>query len=264
MGREGLIGIRIDGEDKLTYDHWDSLPEHLGADMVKFCVEKTEAIDWLNVRKFARWLQDVPKIETAKERHLRMLQYVSEMTDTDEEYYEKMRLLAEEMTNTLNKILKRGTYEKTNNYITDSLSCQYAYIVNLDTMTLELYKGHQTSPHKKGRYADNEGYVSLGCQATYYPCALVGEYSVFDIPDDWVQCFIEDRLDYVDPKVEQFFQSIEGNLAEEKFLEYKKNCYQNKLLKKAVNLGIVETQAVFEELISQQYTITAKNRTARI
>jgi len=264
MSTRGIIGIRIDSEDKLAYNHSDSYPEHLGTDIVKFCVEKTEAIDWLKIRKLARGLKDVPEVETAEEKRRKHFQYSAKMTDTAEEALEKIRMLVEEGNNILHKILNRGTYEKSNGFITDSLYCQYGYIVNLDSMTLELYKGEQMAPHQKGRYADNEGYVTPGCQATYYPCALVGEYSVFDIPDDWVQCFTEDRLNYVDPKVEQFFQSIEGNLAEEKFLEYKKNCYQSHLLKKAVNLGIVETQVAFEKLISQQQAITRKKRTAPI
>lgn len=37
MGTRGLCGFRINGKDKLSYNHYDSSPDYLGEEVVKFC-----------------------------------------------------------------------------------------------------------------------------------------------------------------------------------------------------------------------------------
>lgn len=51
-------------------------------------------------------------------------------------------------------------------FIKDSLFCEYAYIVNLDTDQLEFYCGFQHKPDETNRY---------GCEEDrgYYPCRMV-------------------------------------------------------------------------------------------
>ena len=39
MGTRGCYGFRKNGIDKLTYNHYDSYPDGLGSDVVKFCKE---------------------------------------------------------------------------------------------------------------------------------------------------------------------------------------------------------------------------------
>jgi len=38
-------------------------------------------------------------------------------------------------------------------FMADSVFCEYAYILNLDTEELEIYRGRNTNPHAAGRYA---------------------------------------------------------------------------------------------------------------
>lgn len=42
MGTRGLYGIRKDGVDKVTYNHFDSYPEYLGKNMLKFCMSHSK------------------------------------------------------------------------------------------------------------------------------------------------------------------------------------------------------------------------------
>ena len=39
MGTRGLYGLRKNGEDKLTYNHFDSYPDWLGSKVFEFCKE---------------------------------------------------------------------------------------------------------------------------------------------------------------------------------------------------------------------------------
>lgn len=69
----------------------------------------------------------------------------------------------------------------------DSLFCEWAYVVNLDTEELECYKGFNKSPVPEGeRFAgpalpDNQG---------YYPVALAKTYSIHDLPS--LKAFCDD------------------------------------------------------------------------
>lgn len=50
-----------------------------------------------------------------------------------------------------------------NNFIKDSLWCEYGYIINLDEETLEFYKGFQKTPQEGNRYTiepNENGYCS--------------------------------------------------------------------------------------------------------
>lgn len=71
-------------------------------------------------------------------------------------------------------------------FINDSLFCEWGYIVNFDTKTLEVYQGFQTDPYDKGRYATETRYRS---DKSYYSCALIAELPLDHLPD---------KLDYLE------------------------------------------------------------------
>jgi len=53
-----------------------------------------------------------------------------------------------------------------NKFLYDSLFCEWAYIINLDTETFEGYRGLNKNPAAKGRYAskkirDNNDYLGV-------------------------------------------------------------------------------------------------------
>ena len=41
-------------------------------------------------------------------------------------------------------------------FLLDSVFCEFAYICNVDTMKLEIYKGFNRNPKAKGRYASKQ------------------------------------------------------------------------------------------------------------
>jgi hypothetical protein len=66
-------------------------------------------------------------------------------------------------------------------FMKQSLHCEWAYFVNIDAGTFEVYKGFQREPHQLGRFADETQ------RSGYYPCALVAEFPLDDIPEDWIK-----------------------------------------------------------------------------
>lgn len=114
MGTRGAVGFYKDGKEKVGYNHWDSYPSGLGQVVVNYLKGKT--IDEL--KKFC----DEIKL-TGSHNAL-----------NDEEEF-------------------NSEFEDYKTFLHDSLFCEYAYIINLDTGMLEFYTGFNQDPDAKGRYA---------------------------------------------------------------------------------------------------------------
>jgi hypothetical protein len=77
-------------------------------------------------------------------------------------------------------IIDKGIIIDSNEFIYNSLFCEWAYIVNFDSRFFEIYRGFQKYPHNKGRYSLNKTIKN-----NYCPCALIKEYKFNEIPNDW-------------------------------------------------------------------------------
>jgi len=167
MGTRGLVGIKVNGKKKYSYNHFDSYPDGLGMDVVNFC--KT-------VNNWGKFKKNAADVMLVSER--------SKPSVAIQKKYAKFCNLgvsegkADNWYCLLHDVQGVATFEQiyngnlshminSNSFIKDSLFCEYAYVINLDTMNLEMYKGFQ----KKGK--------------KYLPCKLVGEFPLTDIPDDW-------------------------------------------------------------------------------
>jgi len=60
-------------------------------------------------------------------------------------------------------------------FIKNSLFCEYAYIINLDTKKMEFWKGFQHKPNPNNRYGTKP---RNGYKDDYYPCKMVATYSL--------------------------------------------------------------------------------------
>lgn len=167
MGTRGLYGFRKNGEDKLTYNHFDSYPDCLGDTMVRFC--KETSIEELN-EIFDRIVLVNEDDKPTKAQILECAEYYngSVSNQSIEDWY---CLLREAQGNP--DVYKHGLkYMIDNhNFIKDSLFCEYAYIINLDANYLEFYVGFQEEPCELNRYGTEE-------DNGYYPCKLVALYPI--------------------------------------------------------------------------------------
>ena len=69
-------------------------------------------------------------------------------------------------------------YQEGKSFLYDSLFCEYGYLINLDTMKLELYVGFQKEPQEGNRYGTEP---TSGHDKNYYPSKLIGELDLLDL-----------------------------------------------------------------------------------
>ena len=114
MGTRGLYGYKIDGELKLTYNHGDSYPSYLGSNVIKYiCLYSIDEI-----KQIAKSIEMV--------------------NDPDDYYYNNLR----KHQGDLRAYHRNGVTMMIDNrdFIEDALFCEWAYIINLDTLKLEIYR----------------------------------------------------------------------------------------------------------------------------
>jgi hypothetical protein len=175
MGTRGLMGVRVNGTDKLTYNHLDSYPEGLGADVIKDIKEV-----YSNKGIYKIFKEKAIKLELVNgderptpEQKAELIKHADLVVSgrSSDDWYCLIHGLQGKLADTI----ASGYMIDYHEFINDSLFCEYAYIANLDEDVLEVYKGFQTKQHSKGRYATSKGEKPYSsCKRDYYPCALVG------------------------------------------------------------------------------------------
>lgn len=176
MGTRGLYGFRKNGIDKTTYNHWDSYPDCLGHTMVEFC--KETSITEMNEIYDKLVLVEEGSKPTKKQIGECIEFYDGGVStgDTSDWYC----LLREAQGNP--NVYKHGLKYMIDNheFIKDSLFCEYAYIINLDTNCLEFWVGFQHKPDEDNRYGtENDN--------NYYPCKMMSKYPLDSINQYSVQ-----------------------------------------------------------------------------
>ena len=181
MGTRGLYGFRKNGVDKTTYNHFDSYPDGLGADVINFI--KKHSIDELE--KFYNRIQMVQEDATPTKEEIKTcvdagLCDLSVSKQSTNDWYCLLRNIQGSLDALYNSPV--AYMIDNSDFIKDSLFCEYAYIINLDENVLEYYEGFQARPDKDNRY---------GHQKTdgYYPCKLTST-----IPLDYIMETETDKI----------------------------------------------------------------------
>lgn len=159
MGTRGTYGYRKNKQDKLMYNHYDSYPDGLGQNMLEYIkiYSNKEINDIYDEIKF---VEDDKNWNLSGEMETRIQSREVYLSS----FHEDKTILMPEY----------------NDFIKDSLMCEWGYIVNLDTECLEVWKGFQKIPQKDNRYgAESEN--------GYYPCKLIAEIPFDDLRKDKVQ-----------------------------------------------------------------------------
>lgn len=150
MGTRGAIGFRINGELKVTYNHFDSYPSGLGQEFLEFvqkhCVsENTLQSLKEKVVKVIMVDEDIPPTES---QYKDLKNYWDTEVSNGTDWYALLRraqgisgldAIAEDKLHFM--IDSKG-------FLRDSLFCEYAYIIDLDKCTANFYKGFNRDESK--------------------------------------------------------------------------------------------------------------------
>lgn len=201
MSTRGLMGHKLNGQYHGTYNHDGSYPAGLGKKVIDFILLMNKAEKWEQL------INKLPQMQIIDENK----DALPELAEHYEQKFGSGGLWGHskaEWYNLLRKLQGTGYYWAITegmlehmpdniDFIRDSLFCEYAYIINLDDMTLELYCGWQkkmppNSPFK--RLKGNE----------YAPCKKIGEMKLADITN----------ADQAYETMSAFYRAEEGNEAE--------------------------------------------------
>lgn len=174
METRGVYGIRKEGQDKLTYNHYDSYPEWLGQQVYDF-IHSTSIEEMHEI--FDRIVL-VKESSDPTEEQIEMCKKYTNLSVSGRSFKDWYCLLRDTQGNL--EVYKDGLkyMVDSQNFIKDSLFCEYGYIINLDDNTFEVYEGFQEVPNNN-RYAcdPNRG---------YYNCRLLIAYPLNNIPVNWI------------------------------------------------------------------------------
>ncbi|HBD94633.1 MAG: hypothetical protein A2355_02580 [Spirochaetes bacterium RIFOXYB1_FULL_32_8] len=179
MSTRGAWGFFRNGESatKITYNHMDSYPEFLGQNVVDFI--RNSSIDELNTI-----FDKIILVDNSEKPTEEQIDECKSFANTDVStgsLYDWYCLLRntqgqpELYKENLRYMLDSGKFLK------DSLFCEWAYIINLNTNELEIYRGFRKKPNKK-----SNRYKILNSENGYYSCEILYTYPLDKIPDNWL------------------------------------------------------------------------------
>jgi len=173
MGTRGIYGFRINGEDKVTYNQFDTYLDGLGLIMCTF-VADTPA------KKLKTIAEDIVLVSLDTKPTKEQIAICRDFADlsVSERTYEDWYCLLRNAQNNPEAYRDTGLIYMIDShwFLADSLFCEWAYIANIDEDILEFYTGYNKDPKAPGRYAAS----TKKSEAEYY-----GVRHIVDIPMTW-------------------------------------------------------------------------------
>lgn len=178
MSTRSATGVRFENTDKLSYNQFDGYPTGVGNEVLK---ELREEIAQLGYdQALAKWREQAKALvlvdestEPTAEDLERFKDAHDDAVSTGKDWY---FLLRKDHGSILVR-LRRGVATQGNDFILDSLFCEWAYVLNLDEEVLEVYQGFRKKRHRQGRYA-----ALKAPKSDYFPCAQIGAFPLKALP----------------------------------------------------------------------------------
>jgi len=208
MGTRHLICVVKDGEYKVAqYGQWDGYPSGQGLTVLRFLTKemdrarfesKIDEISWLTDEEHeARWVECGADPNSEFVSSSMAERYAEKYPENNRDTGGKILSIIQDSDKPL-KLINHL------NFAADSLFCEWAYVIDLDKNTFEVYKGFNKEPLEKGeRFAwlDKESASieldgdTLIRKSDYHPIKLVKSFVLDEtLPseEDFLNCFNED------------------------------------------------------------------------
>ena len=171
MSTRGLIGFYKNGQTKVTYNHSDSYPSYLGVNILNELRQYTIGI--MN----ATFKEIILVKEYSKPTNKNIRKYITHSNDlVDDGNLYNWYVLLRNTQGTFKPYLDWKIFHMidSQNFIKDSLFCEWAYIVNLKTKRLEVWQGCQT--------VENNNRYNIKTDDEYKSCKLLISFPLNDLP----------------------------------------------------------------------------------
>ena len=189
MGTRNLTCVVQNGEYKFAkYGQWDGYLGSLGLGILTFLRDKFDR------QKFLAGLANVSTVTKTQMKQFWMDAGAEPNQDwvnmmVSEEFKRVHPELSREFSGyELLAGIQNGTVKHSNpevSFAGDSLFCEWAYVLDLDKNTFEVYKGFNTNPLPANeRFASITTREKAGEPKEYYPVRLLKSYSLRRLPND--------------------------------------------------------------------------------
>lgn len=180
MGTRNLTIAILDGKPRIAqYGQWDGNPEGQGAIALQFLHGMDRAAFISKLRR-CRFLgdsaEDKAYVEKVDATPNWPQVYPALTRDTGAEILQLVQDWSEE-----GEILLGNQYD----FAADSLMCEWAYVIDFDKDTFEVYKGFNEEPLPASeRFSTMPPKPSHNGQIKYHPVKLVATFSLTDLPTE--------------------------------------------------------------------------------
>lgn len=187
MGTRHIIAVKIDGEYKVAqYGQWDGYPSGQGAHVLAFLKELTP--ETTEVFK-----QKCRKLSWMDEKELEAMWKAAGADDSGMISCDKADAFSkahpefsrDTCASILSLIAERDNLRLQNSidFVGDSLFCEWAYVVDFDANTFEVFQGFQKSPlNKSDRFHAYKQKFKRG-EDKYYPVRLQALWYLDNLPE---------------------------------------------------------------------------------
>lgn len=174
MGTRGAYGYRLKQKDKVTYNHFDSYLDGLGIEILEY-VRVTPTEKMLEVAKKIKLVQQDKKPTAKQIEACKKYANLNVGNNSIKDWY----CLLRDAQGKMEAFEDTPFMIDSQTFLKDSLFCEWAYIVNLDSGCVEIYKGFNQNPKALGRYAwDNDAQIGGMSGNKYYGVALIEEVQI--------------------------------------------------------------------------------------
>ena len=187
MGTRGLTAVMLDGKYKLAqYNQWDSYPNGQGKVALAFCkkwlTDNDRASQFISNLSGCRYVPFSEISQFYKDNGIGTSYSFGQLNLFNKRYPYFSR---DHGAKILEMIATDGPGDLQDeiNFAGDSLMCEWAYVIDLDQMTFEVYKGFNKTPLKESDRFYSEEYLNFPMehQAKPYQYTQIRMVMKFDI-----------------------------------------------------------------------------------
>lgn len=178
MGTRHLIAVMHDGKYKVAqYGQWDGYPSGQGTTVLAFLHQMDKHV-FITKLMDARFVtdEDVERINAE-------LKVDNSLMNEGKKYGHFSRDRGAEILDIVYKAVPGILLQNSINFAADSLFCEYAYVIDLDKGTFEVFKGFNKTPLVEGDRFFGIKSDDASSQG-YHPVKLVHTFQLDALPDE--------------------------------------------------------------------------------